>query len=327
MASRGSLLFFFAVAPLVIVFALHPASEAAQPLHFSSQKAPFSVKFKNETSPYSIMSVFVTPGEILPIEVAERKCWDSYVLRAPAGKILATGINKWEWQAPEKPGLYPVTLIRQSSMDSILLNIFVMIPASQVNGQCLNGYRIGAYPQCSLERSAIYGHPKGFVEVTRENENAPLSPHFKLKQFLCKQEGGYPKYVVLDERLLLKLEFLLERTNKEGYPCETFSIMSGYRTPYYNKCIGNVKYSCHLWGKAADIFIDENPKDGIMDDLNHDFRVDYRDATRLSSLIERLEKETSYRPFLGGLASYKGTSAHGPFVHVDVRGFLARWGE
>jgi len=320
------MLFFFMVVPLLSVFALHPVLEAAQPDHFFTQKARFSVKFKNEISPYSIIGVFVTPGEILPIEATEKKSWNSYVLQASEGKVITTGFNKWEWQAPRKPGLYPVTLTRQPSMDSIILNIFVMIPKGQVNGQCLNGYRIGDYPACPSERSVIYGQPEGFVEVTSENEDALLSPHFKLKQFVCKQGGGYPKYVVLDERLLLKLEFLLERVNQEGYRCETFSIMSGYRTPYYNKCIGNVKYSCHLWGKAADIFIDENPKDGIMDDLNRDFRVDYRDATRLSNLIEKLHTETSYRPFLGGLASYKSTPAHGPFVHVDVRGFLARWG-
>ena len=30
---------------------------------------------------------------------------------------------------------------------------------------------------------------------------------------------------------------------------------------------GNVKYSRHVYGGAADIFIDENPKDEMMDDF------------------------------------------------------------
>ena len=30
---------------------------------------------------------------------------------------------------------------------------------------------------------------------------------------------------------------------------------------------GNVKYSQHVYGGAADIFIDENPKDEMMDDF------------------------------------------------------------
>ena len=56
-----------------------------------------------------------------------------------------------------------------------------------------------------------------------------LSPHFTLGQFVCKQAGGYPKYVVLRERLLLKLERLLEAVNAKGHAAETFHVMSGYR--------------------------------------------------------------------------------------------------
>jgi len=57
-----------------------------------------------------------------------------------------------------------------------------------------------------------------------------VSQHFRLKQFLCKQSGGYPKYVVLNEELLQKLEHLLELTKRRGYHAATFYIMSGYRT-------------------------------------------------------------------------------------------------
>ena len=47
----------------------------------------------------------------------------------------------------------------------------------------------------------------------------------------------------------------------------------------------------------------------------------------LYDLIDKLYGEHSYKPFAGGLGRYKTTSAHGPFVHVDVRGFRARWGD
>jgi len=102
----------------------------------------------------------------------------------------------------------------------------------------------------------------------------PVSPHFKLGQFLCKQPGGFPKYLVLDEILVLKLELILEELNRRGHAADTLHIMSGYRTPYYNKAIGNVDYRRHLWGKAADIFIDAAPADDMMDDLNRDGAVD-----------------------------------------------------
>ena len=47
---------------------------------------------------------------------------------------------------------------------------------------------------------------------------------------------------------------ILQKVNERGYRCDTFHIMSGYRTPYYNGAIGNVRYSRHVWGGAADIF-------------------------------------------------------------------------
>ena len=39
-----------------------------------------------------------------------------------------------------------------------------------------------------------------------------------------------------------------------------------------------------------------------------------------------LSQKSWYQPFEGGLGLYKANAAHGPFVHVDVRGYPARWG-
>jgi hypothetical protein len=133
--------------------------------------------------------------------------------------------------------------------------------------------------------------------------------------------------MVLQEKLLLKLELILEKVNEKGYRCNTFHIMSGYRTPYYNKAIGNVKYSRHIYGGAADIFIDENPKDDMMDDLNQDGKIDYKDAAVLYLIIDGLYGKRFYDPFMGGLARYKKNRNHGPFVHVDARGRRTRWGD
>jgi len=125
----------------------------------------------------------------------------------------------------------------------------------------------------------------------------------------------------------LKLELILENINRGGYQCDTLHIMSGYRTPAYNKAIRNVEYSRHLWGGAADIFIDKNPGDGIMDDLNGDDRIDFHDAAVLYGIIDKMYGKPWYEVFVGGLGKYKKTASHGPFVHVDVRGFRARWGD
>jgi len=39
---------------------------------------------------------------------------------------------------------------------------------------------------------------------------------------------------------------------------------------------------------------------------------------------ERVERE--HPDLIGGVGIYHATSAHGPFVHIDVRGTRARWG-
>ena len=101
--------------------------------------------------------------------------------------------------------------------------------------------------------------------------------------------------------------------------------MSGYRTPFYNRAIGNVQYSRHIYGDGADIFVDVSPRDELMDDLNGDGRVDLRDARVLYEIVEGLEGG-DVAGLVGGLATYDATSAHGPFVHVDGRGYRARWG-
>ncbi|KPL19606.1 MAG: hypothetical protein AMJ92_02295 [candidate division Zixibacteria bacterium SM23_81] len=294
---------------------------------FSAERAGFIIKFRDEVSPYRIMSAFVLPGEELAIRVENPPPQEQYLMRTSAGALIDTKTAHWRWRAPEKPELYPLQIVHPASADSIVLNVFVMVPFDHLKGEELNGYRIGKYPSIPLKQLPIYKPPQGFIEVTEENQETLISPHFKLKNFLCKQEDGYPKYLVLKERLLLKLELILEKTNGKGYNCPSFHIMSGYRTPYYNKLIGNVKYSRHLWGGAADIFIDENPQDGMMDDLNRDGHIDYRDAGILYDIIDQMYGRPWYEMFLGGLGRYKKTKSHGPFVHVDVRGFRARWGE
>ena len=71
--------------------------------------------------------------------------------------------------------------------------------------------------------------------------------------------------------------------------------------------------------------MDEHPKDGMMDDLNRDGEINVKDAWYLLDLIKVLSYKDEYIGFEGGLAAYKKTAAHGPFVHTDVRGYAARW--
>jgi hypothetical protein len=312
---------------LVLVGAALALGAPAAAIAYDECKADFSVRLNDRVCPYSCMGVFLLPEETLKLEVIDENDLHAYSVQSAAGTLAQIGPRKWRWRAPEAPAVHPVIIRRISPPDTVTLNVFVTVPYKRLRGEYLGDYRIGNYPSVPLKGLSIYERPKGFVEVTEENANTPVSPHFKLKQFLCKQDGSYPKYLILKEALLLKLELILQAVNERGYTCDTFHIMSGYRTPYYNKAIGNVKYSRHLWGGAADIFIDENPRDGMMDDLNRDSKIDYRDAAVLYDIIDGLYGKPFYASFVGGLARYRKTPTHGPFVHVDVRGFRARWGE
>jgi len=136
---------------------------------------------------------------------------------------------------------------------------------------------------------------------------------------------SFPKYVVLKERRLpLMLEAVLERVNTMGFKTDTLHIMSAYRTPYYNHAIGDVRYSMHQWGGAADLYIDPKKTDR-MEDLNRDGRIDIRDAKFLYDEIDKMLTGPEYKRFQGGMGFYPANAAHPPFVHVDVRGAAARW--
>ncbi|MDH4318721.1 MAG: D-Ala-D-Ala carboxypeptidase family metallohydrolase [Desulfobulbaceae bacterium] len=292
---------------------------------FSANKIDFTVKVKDDLISYNVFSLFIGPEETVSVEVLDKKN-RAASCRFPDGVINHQSSNVWQWRAPRKPGHYPVAISVGSPENSMTLNVFVMVPFADLKGEYLNGYRIGKYPLPSRKKAKLYEHPAGFIEITKENENVYISPHFKLKQFLCKQQSAYPKYLVLRERLLMKLEILLEEVNVRGHHCNTLTIMSGYRTPFYNKAIGNVAYSRHILGDAADIYIDEHPCDGLMDDLNGDGKIDHKDSKVSYNIVEKIFGKPSYKKYIGGLGLYKATTTHGPFVHVDTRGVKARWG-
>jgi len=311
----------------VMVAQMICGNAGAQSLPFDSGRASFSVAYKDEIVRYRVLAAYVMPGEEVDFQVVDDQRKRSFQFDAPGGALLESAPTHWRWRAPESTGLYPVRIQAEQDNEAILLNIFVLVPISRVSDGWLNGYRIGNYPDKPLKGLDIYRQPVGFVEVTPENRETAVSPHFTLGQFLCKQESGYPKYLILKTRLLRKLEFVLQKVNAGGIRCDRLAVMSGYRTPWYNKVIGNVQYSRHVWGGAADIYVDESPRDGEMDDLNADGKIDYKDAAVFYKIVDDQYGDPMWAPFTGGLGQYRRTASHGPFVHVDVRGFRARWGD
>jgi hypothetical protein len=197
--------------------------------------------------------------------------------------------------------------------------------ADKVRGR-IGSYRIGFFPG---ERSrSNHGVPEGFIEVTAANQDLAISDNFRLRDFLTHDQGNvWPKYLVLREALVDKLELIVDELRASGIPAERMRVMSGFRTPQYNAlgvgAGGRVRDSRHQFGDAADVYITSGGREG-MADLNRDGRITTADARVLADAAERVERR--YPELAGGIGIYKATRAHGPFVHIDVRGVAARWG-
>ena len=193
----------------------------------------------------------------------------------------------------------------------------------------IGAYRIGFFPEERRgARSASYVNPEGFLEVTADNQDTHVSEHFRLGDFLTHdQVRVWPKYLVLREPLVDKLELVIAELRTMGVSVDRMRVMSGFRTPQYNArgvgAGGRAQDSRHQYGDAADVYIANGSRDW-MSDLNGDGRVDARDAQVLALAAERVEARNP--ELVGGVGIYKATSAHGPFVHIDVRGTRARWG-
>jgi len=154
-----------------------------------------------------------------------------------------------------------------------------------------------------------------------------VSEDFKLGDFLTKdQYDVWPKYLLLEPKLLDKLELTVAELEKEGHQVDHVFVMSGFRTPRYNKGGGNTggraNLSRHMYGDASDVFVD-NDRDGWTDDLTGDGKVDVKDAEVVARAAERVEAKNP--ALVGGIGIYQACCGHGPFTHVDVRGRRARW--
>lgn len=203
-----------------------------------------------------------------------------------------------------------------------------MLPfARKVDGR-IGEYRIGFWPgERGRSTRSRYENPRGFIQVTSDNAATPVSEHFRLRDFLTHDQARvWPKYLVLDEALVDKLELVLSDLRARGYRAERLHVMSGFRTPQYNRgggdARGRAELSRHQYGDAADVWVENG--DGTMADLDGDGWVDARDAAVLAESADRVEQR--HPELTGGVGVYRGTRAHGPFVHIDTRGSRARWG-
>jgi hypothetical protein len=252
----------------------------------------------------------------------------------PAGAHVEYSQGGAVASAPKGAGIWNVLLALGNAVRPVAdFNVITMLPFSAKQGGKVGLYFVGNWPtEHGVKGPAKappgeYANPQGFIEVTQANADTRLSEHFTLRDFLTHdQPNVWPKYMVLQQKLIDKLELVLTDLQAHGVDVSGVKIMSGFRTPQYNYTggvtTGRANLSRHMFGDASDIYIDSN-HDGQMDDLNHDGRITIDDAKVIEQAVDRVD--AAHPELIGGAGIYTAAPGHGPFIHIDTRGYRARW--
>ena len=250
-------------------------------------------------------------------------------------ELRAQAADSAQSTATPRAGIWRLAVAVGSAIKPITdVNLISLRPRADKRNGRVGLYYIGNWPgetgRVTAPKRAPadrYRPPSGFIEVTRENADTRVSEHFRLRDFLTHDQASvWPKFLVLEMRNVDKLELVLNDLQARGIDVSGVRVMSGFRTPQYNKGGGNTGgragLSRHMYGDAADVFIDSNG-DGVMDDLNRDGRSTIADARVVSEAVDRVE--AAHPELIGGAGVYPAASGHGPFIHIDTRGYRARW--
>ena len=168
----------------------------------------------------------------------------------------------------------------------------VKAPQTQAKGDGLHYPLSGAYLERHPENNApayAPGDVDAAAPLVRGADSTKLSKHFTLGEFR-PHEKSYTGVRVHPD-LVAKLEEIRARA---GGPIK---ITSSYRPPAYNRKVGGVSNSTHLDGLAADI---------------------YSETLSTSQLCKICDAVIGAG---GGVGYYPNQG----FIHIDVRGYRARW--
>jgi uncharacterized protein YcbK (DUF882 family) len=251
------------------------------------------------------------------------------VLQPTDGTGATPGTELPAGQVPRESGIWNVMLrMRDAIRPASDVSVITLVPLSEKHEGSIGSYRIGNWPfEQGGAPKPVYRPPAGLIRVTPQNKEMWLSEHIQLKDFITKgQEDVWPKYVAVQPRVLDKVELVIQELEAMGHPVENIFAVSGFRTPAYNagggNTVGRGQLSRHMYGDAMDIAVD-NDRNNIMDDLNGDGRINLDDARVIGAAVDRVERK--YPNLVGGMHYYPPTGGHQGMVHIDTRGFRARW--
>ena len=121
-----------------------------------------------------------------------------------------------------------------------------------------------------------------------------LTKNFKLSEFNCRDGSAVPPELIQNVELLAKnLQALRDSLNLP------IKVISGYRSPKYNRKIGGARRSQHMVAMAADIKITGLAPDEVR-----------------SAILQLIDEGKMMQ---GGIGRYR------TFTHYDVRARKARW--
>jgi uncharacterized protein YcbK (DUF882 family) len=221
--------------------------------------------------------------------------------------------------APPEPGFYQLALVRGTVRRIVRgLTISVLVPFEAKQGATIDGYRIGTF---LAERRGGEGKdlPAGFVKVTAELRDVPLTKHLRVGDFLVRDgQPQWPRYTAISPRVLDKVELVVAAVARMRGDSEEVKVLldvhSGFRSPSYNRTVPRAaRDSRHQYGDAIDVAID----------ANGDGRLTASDTKLVARAVEAVERE--HPDLVGGMGLYTSRRYNQPYVHIDVRGTRARW--
>jgi uncharacterized protein YcbK (DUF882 family) len=218
--------------------------------------------------------------------------------------------------APMAAGFYHLAVLHGTDRQILPEpTLAVLVPFEEKVAGQLHGYRIGTYV---AERFGRHDHerPEGFLEVLPQNLNLQVTKHLRLADFVTHDDQAdvWPKYVVLNPRLLDKLELVFADLGGHARANLEVDVHSGFRSPSHNAHVRRAgSDSRHQYGDAADVAID----------VDGDGKITMIDELLVMLAVDRVEDR--HPELVGGLGMYISRRYPSPYLHIDARGKRTRW--
>ena len=283
--------------------------------------------------------VIVLPGDALNVSAS-----------APDGPCTVTVVKDGRpfrqdaslaFTAPESPGIYYIPLLITSPGLRRDAQLCIVVPYRAAGRKVergvnvhADGQEIGEYRHTSRsgnrkvkENPESYQPPVWWFRLTDQNRLFEIVPGVAADELVAPAEDTGRQHTDMPPVAypMWKAIWTVKRAVGElGIPPEAVKLISVFRSPAYNRGIGSNAFGRHIYGDAFDFYISLDGGEKAAD-LNHDGKLDRRDAYPVVGLIENLQADGEIP--MGGVGIYNHAAGdHEVTMHVDLRGHRATWG-